>query len=99
MLIVCPNCATSYRIEPSSLGAAGRSVRCVRCRSVWVAHDSAEFPATEELARDGGISLSASFAALDDPRDPSDPRGPHPGPASPSRCIPAASSSLAAEPA
>jgi predicted Zn finger-like uncharacterized protein len=73
MLIVCPNCATSYRIEPSSLGAAGRSVRCVRCRSVWVVHESAELPATEELARDGGISLSASFAALDDPRDPSDP--------------------------
>ena len=37
MLIVCPNCATSYRVEPSSLGAAGRSVRCVRCRTVWFA--------------------------------------------------------------
>ena len=32
MLIVCPNCATSYQVEPSSLGATGRSVRCVRCR-------------------------------------------------------------------
>jgi predicted Zn finger-like uncharacterized protein len=39
MLIVCPNCATSYRVDPSSLGAAGRSVRCVRCRSVWFADD------------------------------------------------------------
>ena len=39
MLIVCPNCATSYRVEPSSLGAAGRSVRCVRCRTVWFASD------------------------------------------------------------
>ena len=37
MLIVCPNCATSYQVEPSSLGAAGRSVRCVRCRKVWFA--------------------------------------------------------------
>ena len=32
MLIVCPNCATSYQVEPSSLGATGRSVRCVRCQ-------------------------------------------------------------------
>jgi len=39
MLIVCPNCATSYRVEASSLGAVGRSVRCVRCRNVWFARD------------------------------------------------------------
>ena len=37
MLIVCPNCATSYQVEPSSLGATGRSVRCVRCQKVWFA--------------------------------------------------------------
>lgn len=35
MLIVCPSCATSYDIEPASLGADGRQVRCVRCRTVW----------------------------------------------------------------
>jgi predicted Zn finger-like uncharacterized protein len=40
MLIVCPSCATSYQVEPSSLGAAGRSVRCVRCRKVWFASNS-----------------------------------------------------------
>src|SRR5262249_23527183 len=39
MPIVCPNCATSYRVEASSLGAVGRSVRCVRCRNVWFARD------------------------------------------------------------
>jgi predicted Zn finger-like uncharacterized protein len=37
MMIVCPNCATSYRVEPSSLGAAGRSVRCARCKKTWFA--------------------------------------------------------------
>ena len=37
MLIVCPNCATSYQVEPSSLGASGRSVRCVRCKKTWFA--------------------------------------------------------------
>jgi|SRR5215470_9845613 len=37
MQIVCPTCATGYDVEPSSLGTAGRSVRCVRCRTVWFA--------------------------------------------------------------
>jgi predicted Zn finger-like uncharacterized protein len=37
MLIVCPNCATSYMIDPASVGPAGRSVRCARCKSTWFA--------------------------------------------------------------
>jgi predicted Zn finger-like uncharacterized protein len=49
MLIVCPNCATSYQVEASSLGATGRSVRCVRCKKVWFAAN------TEAMA---AISLS-----------------------------------------
>jgi predicted Zn finger-like uncharacterized protein len=37
MLIVCPSCTTAYRIELSTLGAAGRTVRCARCRATWFA--------------------------------------------------------------
>ncbi len=37
MQIVCPNCRCSYEVAPAALGAGGRSVRCVRCRSVWFA--------------------------------------------------------------
>lgn len=37
MLIVCPTCATSYMIEPASLGPAGRTVRCARCKATWFA--------------------------------------------------------------
>jgi predicted Zn finger-like uncharacterized protein len=37
MQIVCPNCETAYQVEPSSVGASGRSVRCARCRTVWFA--------------------------------------------------------------
>jgi predicted Zn finger-like uncharacterized protein len=37
MLIVCPNCGTSYQLEPPSLGQDGRSVRCARCRNIWFA--------------------------------------------------------------
>ncbi len=37
MMIVCPSCSTSYRIELSMLGPSGRQVRCSRCKSVWLA--------------------------------------------------------------
>jgi predicted Zn finger-like uncharacterized protein len=37
MMIVCPSCATGYRIELESLGEKGRQVRCARCRTVWLA--------------------------------------------------------------
>jgi predicted Zn finger-like uncharacterized protein len=37
MLIVCPSCATSYMIDPGSVGPAGRTVRCARCAATWFA--------------------------------------------------------------
>jgi predicted Zn finger-like uncharacterized protein len=37
MQIVCPHCSTSYGINPASLGTAGRTVRCSRCKEAWVA--------------------------------------------------------------
>ena len=37
MHIVCPHCTTSYAIEVATLGAAGRTVRCSRCKEVWLA--------------------------------------------------------------
>jgi len=42
MLIVCPNCATSYQIATPALGAEGRQVRCQRCKTVWLATAPAE---------------------------------------------------------
>ena len=42
MLIVCPSCATSYEVDAPLLGESGRSVRCVRCRTVWLATPSIE---------------------------------------------------------
>jgi predicted Zn finger-like uncharacterized protein len=41
MLLVCPHCATSYQVEDSAVGPAGRSVRCTRCRTVWFAANTA----------------------------------------------------------
>ena len=37
MHIVCPHCTTSYAIDVATLGAAGRTVRCSRCKEVWLA--------------------------------------------------------------
>ena len=37
MHIICPHCTTSYAINPATLGAAGRTVRCSRCKEVWLA--------------------------------------------------------------
>ena len=37
MHIVCPHCTTSYALDPATLGATGRTVRCSRCKEVWLA--------------------------------------------------------------
>src|ERR1700759_4673805 len=37
MHIVCPHCTTSYAIKLEPLGEAGRTVRCSRCKEVWLA--------------------------------------------------------------
>lgn len=42
MQIVCPDCATTYQVDPSKLGRAGRTVRCARCKSSWLATPVAE---------------------------------------------------------
>src|ERR1700674_2737589 len=80
MLIVCPSCATHYQVEAPLLGEHGRSVRCVRCRTVWLATPSIEavsgteeaWPpaqaddrwAMAELAKE--TSASEQFAAVGD---------------------------------
>ena len=37
MHIVCPNCTTSFAVNPAALGPAGRTVRCSRCKLTWLA--------------------------------------------------------------
>jgi predicted Zn finger-like uncharacterized protein len=53
MLIVCPNCATSYMIDPASIGPDGRLVRCARCRTTWFAGDAARADAPQFAATTG----------------------------------------------
>ncbi len=56
MLISCPNCATSYDVSAASLGAEGRSVKCVRCQEVWFATPPAS-------AADEGVASAAVASA------------------------------------
>jgi predicted Zn finger-like uncharacterized protein len=35
VLIVCPACASQYRIDADRVGMEGRSVRCAACRETW----------------------------------------------------------------
>ena len=37
MHLICPHCTTSYAINPATLGSAGRTVRCSRCKETWLA--------------------------------------------------------------
>jgi predicted Zn finger-like uncharacterized protein len=57
MLIVCPNCATSYMIDSAAVPPAGRTVRCARCKSTW--HASPEKPADDVSAFVDGVITEA----------------------------------------
>lgn len=56
MHIVCPNCSTSYAIDPAQLGREGRNVRCSRCKDTWHvrAEDVVTIAAMAEATADPG---------------------------------------------
>jgi predicted Zn finger-like uncharacterized protein len=56
MHIICPYCTTTYAIDLSTLGAAGRTVRCSRCKKVWLARpeDAVSIQALVPSMADGG---------------------------------------------
>jgi predicted Zn finger-like uncharacterized protein len=70
MHIVCPHCTTSYAIDLATLGAAGRTVRCSRCKEVWLAlpGDAVEIgapaPALAEAGRAAENDAAAEWEAL-----------------------------------
>jgi predicted Zn finger-like uncharacterized protein len=73
MRIVCPHCTTSYAIDLATLGGAGRTVRCSRCKETWLARpqDAVEAetlaPAMAEAgaqACGGGGDTAAEWDAL-----------------------------------
>jgi predicted Zn finger-like uncharacterized protein len=84
MQIICPHCSTSYGIDPAKLGEAGRSVRCSRCKEIWLARpeDAIEFaPQTPMIAgaggEDEGQDAAAEWEALAREQDEADSAAPH----------------------
>jgi predicted Zn finger-like uncharacterized protein len=65
MHIVCPHCSTSYAIDLASLGADGRTVRCSRCKEVWLARpeDATEIAAQQPAMADAGPQATEQDAA------------------------------------
>jgi len=49
MILTCPACTTRYAIDPASLGAGGRKVRCVKCQHVWHQVPPEDMPRRVEL--------------------------------------------------
>jgi predicted Zn finger-like uncharacterized protein len=67
MHIICPHCTTFYGVESSVLGKEGRTVRCSRCKEVWLARsddmtwsENALMPMTTL----GGTGADSSLASL-----------------------------------
>ncbi len=79
MHIVCPHCTTSYAINLATLGVSGRTVRCSRCKEVWLAHpeDAVEMaeatPATAGSGEDDAAAEWERMAAEEDGSDPGSP--------------------------
>src|SRR5689334_11890950 len=68
MFIVCPHCTTSYAIDLATLGATGRTVRCSRCKEVWLARreDALGAPAPmPAMAEADGDFMAGSTAETD----------------------------------
>ena len=64
MHIICPHCTTSYAIDLATLGAAGRTVRCSRCKEVWLARPEEAVDMTAPVP--AMAEASAQAAAADD---------------------------------
>jgi predicted Zn finger-like uncharacterized protein len=65
MQIICPHCTTSYAIDLATLGMAGRTVRCSRCKEVWLARpeDAVEVEAPVAAMAEAGGEPAGTDAA------------------------------------
>jgi predicted Zn finger-like uncharacterized protein len=67
MQIICPHCSTAYTVGAKALGAAGRTVRCSRCKETWLARpedafEEAPVPAMAEAS--AGADVAAEWEAM-----------------------------------
>lgn len=49
MILECPSCHNRYLVDPRAVGAAGRTVRCAKCRHEWFAEPPRDTPGDDVL--------------------------------------------------
>ncbi len=64
MHIVCPHCTTSYAINAAALGEAGRTMRCGRCKELWLARPE---DAIEAVAAERVMAETSQSSGFQDP--------------------------------
>ncbi len=71
MIISCPECRGRFRIDPSALGAGGRTVRCSKCAHTWlqVPPDPEAGTVREETTDPVSAADAAALADADDAAD------------------------------
>jgi predicted Zn finger-like uncharacterized protein len=85
MQIVCPNCTTSYQIADTAVGNNGRSVRCLRCQTVWhAAPPAVAAPGVDETVAAFRTELGAGAPAPSGPGPVAPPTAPGDAPGGPS---------------
>src|SRR5215472_17843074 len=65
MLIVCPKCDTTYRVDPAAYGPDGRQVRCARCLTTWRASADDPPPMAAATAPEAAEVTQAARRAAD----------------------------------
>ena len=80
MLIVCPNCASSYMIDQAAVGPAGRTVRCARCKETWLA-GAPETAADVTAAADNAVAAAEAQSAPSARAEAAPPPAAEPAPA------------------
>ncbi len=64
MIISCPECGGRFRIDPSALGAGGRTVRCGKCAHTWLqAPPDTEAETVREEGTDPVLAADAAPSA------------------------------------
>lgn len=62
MILTCSQCATRYHVDPESLGAEGRVVRCAGCGHRWTAKPPADAPKVLEVKAPSRTAAGRSAA-------------------------------------
>jgi predicted Zn finger-like uncharacterized protein len=63
VILTCSKCATRYHVEPATLGAEGRMVRCAGCGHRWTAKPPADAPKVLELKASSPVARRGAAAA------------------------------------